>query len=158
MATGDVTIAWNTLAAVAFTSGGPDTGITNGSFCTLSDEIDTDASAAQKVLDILVSGKAEETAGAPTTNSHVAIWAAVPADGTNYPASTQNYVLVGVIWVPTQSVQAYSAQFSLAAAFGGVLPEKFKLAIENRTGQTLTSGSSQNGLYIQRVYANVASA
>jgi hypothetical protein len=138
--------------STAWSSDGP-ASLADAAFTGLTDEVDADAGGA-KVLDVQVSAKVTTGAGSPATQSHVAIWAATPADDSNYGGSA-NWVLVGVCFAPTAATAAWSPKFSLAAAFGGALPKLFKLALENGTGLALAAGADDTEVYITRQHANV---
>ncbi len=61
------------------------------------------------------------------------------AFGTD-PQHLSNSGLIGVIYTPTQNQIYESEPMSVAAAFGGVLPQRWGIIVHNRTGQTLRSG------------------
>lgn len=50
--------------------------------------------------------------------------------------------LVGVIPIPTQNKDYYAGPFSVAAAFGGILPVKWGIVVQNYAGQTLNSSNN----------------
>jgi hypothetical protein len=78
------------------------------------------------------------------------VFAAGRADGTNYPAEGANWQRVGPgTAVAAVSTTYYSPKYSLAAAFGGVLPRYAKVALFNRAGATLGNGSL---IYYEPVY------
>lgn len=91
---------------------------------------------------------------APANDKAVYVYAYGSEDGTNYPeaitGSDANYTrrdptvlrLIGVVPVPTQNLTYKSNPMSVAAAFGGILPRKWGIVVQNYAGQTLTSGSA----------------
>jgi hypothetical protein len=72
-------------------------------------------------------------------------------DGTNFgsgpesstTATTNESDLHFVGSLPMNDTTAHRKVFSLAAAYGGVLPTKTKLVLKNDLGVTLTAGSVQ---------------
>jgi hypothetical protein len=83
-----------------------------------------------------------ENAGA----SDAAITLTVPA----------NARLIGVINVVANSTTYKAGPFSVAAAFGGVLPEKWGIIVENKTGGTLNSTEGNHFKNYQGVLAQSA--
>lgn len=61
--------------------------------------------------------------------------------------------LIGVIPIPTQNKTYKGGPFSVAQAFGGVLPEHWGVVVRNYAGQTLAA--SGNAVKYQGVYATV---
>lgn len=59
------------------------------------------------------------------------------------------------IVVAAANAQEYSNLYSIAEAFGGVLPGKIKLAVENRTGLSMSNVADECELYYVLVYANL---
>lgn len=61
--------------------------------------------------------------------------------------------LIGVIPTPTQNVTYYGGPFSVAAAWGGVLPGKWGLVFINYSGQTLSTSCTVSyiGVHAQTV-------
>lgn len=86
-----------------------------------------------------------------------------PASGTegaitlaDITSNAQNLKLVGTIPYTTADEVAESAIFSVAAAFGGVLPPKWGLVIMNHSGAALAA--SGNTVKWTPVYYNTAAA
>lgn len=52
--------------------------------------------------------------------------------------------LVGVVPIPTQNLTYKGGPFSVAAAWGGVLPVKWGIVVQNYSGQTLSTGCSMS--------------
>lgn len=63
--------------------------------------------------------------------------------------------LLGVIPTPTNSVIYEGGPFSVAAAFGGVLPEFWGIVVMNFTGAALSADAGDNKAFYQGVYADV---
>jgi hypothetical protein len=102
-------------------------------------------------LDVLVKANVYVTAGAPTGNKQVLIFAKASLDGVNFTTGPESGTqtenegdlhFVGSIPVATQS-NVHSRVFSLASAYGGTLPRQTKLVIKNDCGQTLAAANVQ---------------
>lgn len=70
-------------------------------------------------------------------------------DGTITLIVPTNLRLIGTLNVVTNSITYVSEPMSVAAAFGGVLPEKWGIVMENQSGGTLTT---PNAAYYQGVW------
>ena len=102
-------------------------------------------------LDALVTVKLVYPNLAPANDKAVYIWA-YGWDETNYTGgctgSDAAYTrddptvlrLIGVVPTPTQNKTYYGGPFSVAAAFGGILPSKWGIVVQNYSGQTLSTG------------------
>lgn len=121
-------------------------------------------------LDYLITAICSIITGTIASDKAVNIYAAGSEDGMVWPGegsgnndgvtgsdaaitleSPTNLRLIGSISVPT-SLKVYTSQpISVAAAFAGILPRKFSIIIENRTG--LAFASSGNGLQGSGVYS-----
>lgn len=92
-------------------------------------------------------------------NKQVVIFAIAALDGTNYsdaPSATKpqaNAAFVGVVSLDGTGPYR-SKPMSVAAAFGGVLPPKFKLVAYNDVGVALAA--SGNSAYIRGLYHAIA--
>ena len=106
--------------------------------------------------------------GTITAPSYVNVWAAGTVDGgTTYTdvatgsdaaitlTTPHNYKLIGVIACPS-STTTFRGSFSVAAAFGGVVPAKFGIIIENKTGASLDATEGNHFKKFQGVYFTVA--
>ena len=106
-------------------------------------------------LDALVEVLVSFPNSAPANDKTIYVYAYAALDGTNYTGAATGsdaaYTmqdpttlrLIGVIPVPTQNISYRSALFSVAAAFGNVLPPKWGIMVRNYAGQTLNgSGCS----------------
>jgi hypothetical protein len=69
-------------------------------------------------------------------------------------ANAQSLKLIGQVPYTTQNEVMIGGPFSVAAAFGGVLPQKWGLVLINHTGAAINS--SGNSVKYQPVYATVA--
>lgn len=72
-------------------------------------------------------------------------------DGSITLTSPPNVRLVGTVNVVANSTTYKAGPFSIAAAFGGIMPEKWGIIVENKTGATLDA-SVGSAIY-QGVYA-----
>lgn len=139
-----------------------------------SDIIDN---SSQKYLDRLVTLTFTLLSGAPTTNGpYVNLWANGSNDGTLWPiiqlssgapfSTGGNDAAVGALGVPanlrflgafglqtttTNAERTFRTQpFSVAQAFGGVLPPKFSILIENQTGLALSTSTATTANYLEQ--------
>jgi hypothetical protein len=76
------------------------------------------------------------------------------SDGASTLTAPPNARLIGVINCVANSATYVGGPFSVAAAFGNVLPEKWGIIVENKTGATLDA-SVGNSFY-QGVYQTVS--
>lgn len=116
-----------------------------------------------KYFDAHVSVVVDLAAGTPASDKAVYVYAYGSEDGTNYQdnvtgadaavtlRSPTNLRLIGVINVPDSGGLSYrSAPMSVAAAFGGILPRKWGIVVQNLSGLALeTTGNSAtySGIY-----------
>lgn len=126
--------------------------LANGSYAT-SDAFNC---TTDDPLDVIV--EVNVSPGTTTGNQQVVVFAIASLDGTNYqtgPVAADEAVLnyVGTVPVVTDST-AQRKMFSVAAAFGGVLPAYFKIICKNDSGATLAA--SGNTLFTSTVIGNVA--
>ena len=96
-------------------------------------------------LDVLV--EVNVTPGTVAGNKQVLVFAKASLDGTNFSTGPEsgttttdepNLVFVGSVPCGTNAT-LQRAVFSLAAAFGGVLPQQSKIICKNDTGAALAS-------------------
>lgn len=122
--------------------------------------------ATNVALDALVFLKVKSGGSGTTSTGVVNVYAFASADGgTTYTenagasdaaitlTSPTNARLIGTINVVANAVTYYGGPFSIAAAFGGVLPEKWGIIIENKTGGTLDSTGGNHAAFYQLVIA-----
>ncbi len=147
-----ITITTNSLASSA----------TAGRASTVVDN------TANLYLDALVTVLVKmPTSGTPANDKAVYVFAYGTANaGTDYSdgvtgtdaafthTDPPNLRLVGVIACPANTNTYRGGPFSVAAAFGGTLPEKWGIVIRNYTGLTLDS--TGNSAHYQGVYATIA--
>jgi hypothetical protein len=123
--------------------------------------------STDKYLDALVSGVLVSSGSAAAGSKTVYIYAyaslggsepytdtATGTDGAVTPTNLQNLRLIGTVYMPTVSTTYEFGPFSVAAAFGWILPPKWGLIFINDTGQTLP-GSGHSVKY-QGQYATTA--
>lgn len=79
---------------------------------------------------------------------------AVGTDGSITLTNPPNMRLIGVINVVANAVTYEGGPFSVAAAFGGILPDHWGIVIENKSGGTLDA--SVGSAWYQGVFATVA--
>lgn len=70
--------------------------------------------------------------------------------------SPENVRLIGVVNTPSSATTYYGGPFSVAAAFGGILPERWFIVVKNATGASLDSTEGNHGYIYQPVQATVA--
>lgn len=118
-------------------------------------------------LDALIQVKIKTNASALGSDKAVYIYAAAITDPTSpvYPDTctgsdgtiTMNnptqLPLLGVIWCPTAATSYVMAPKSIAYLFGGTLPPKWGLVINNATGQALDATTGNFLVAYQGVYA-----
>ena len=147
-AVGETILKWLATTQWPMT-GTPLDALATVTYSALLNELDLTTLTPDGIVDLLISAKVVTGAGALGSNPFCAVFAAGRADGTNYPDNL-NYNRVGQgIVVAAVSTTYYGPKYSLAAAFGGVLPRYVKPALFNRTGATLGNGSL---LYYEPVY------
>ena len=105
-------------------------------------------------LDCLLGGSFKTATGSLGTNPVVNVWLFALTDGTNYsggasgsdasytmPTSTGNLVLFDVVPVNTAGTVEYMPPKSVASAFGGVVPPKWGVIVQNLTGLALDASA-----------------
>lgn len=115
-------------------------------------------------LDALVGGKIKSPASATATTGIVAVYAYGTTDGgTTYSDTASgtdaaitltvppNAKLIGIINVVANAVTYEFGPFSVASAFGGVLPDHWGLIFENKTGGTLDTTGSNHAVHYQGI-------
>lgn len=117
-------------------------------------------------LDALIVVKVKSGAASTVATGHVDVYAFSTVDngttrtenaGASDAAITltdpPNARLIGTINVVANATTYYSGPFSVAAAFGGVLPAFWGLIIVNESGGTLDSTGGSHSVIYQGVYA-----
>lgn len=132
--------------------------------------------STNKYMDALVGGKIQ--IGAPSADGTIAIYAYGSYDGTEYTAGltgsdgtvtwgttgstgldgANNLPLLGVISVDAtdDNDDARWGPFSVAQAFGGVLPTKWGIVIKNSTGASLHATGTNNECQFMGIKYDVA--
>jgi len=121
-------------------------------------------------LDALVQVKVNVTAGAPAGDKNCLIYAYGTADGgTSYSGAAtgtdaayggvagqliSNCKLLGIVNLDAASETFESDVFSIASAFGGVMPDHWGIIVMNQSGQALAA--ADNSAFYQGVYAQAA--
>lgn len=116
-------------------------------------------------LDALVQVQIKSGGSGTTTTGYVNVYAYGTADGgTTYAegatgsdasltlTSPTNLRLIGVLNVVANSTTYKSEPMSVAAAFGGVLPDHWGIVIENKTGGTLDTTEGNHLKVYQGIY------
>lgn len=118
-----------------------------------------------KFLDAIVYLKIALQAGTPSSEKVLKVYFYCSEDGTNYshPATgadaaiTPSSNLFGpfLIYTPTGGV-AYNAVISAAQFFGGILPPKWGIAVQNATGVALSATAGDHTKEYRGVYQTVS--
>lgn len=95
----------------------------------------TDGATDDHVAVTIVTG-----ASGATSASTVEIWASASIDGTNYADAT-NDARIGVL-VTAATSTTYRAVFPIAVAFGGQLPQRYRIRVRNATGGALAGSGN----------------
>lgn len=120
-------------------------------------------------VDALVQVKIKTGSGSPANPKIINVYAYGTANGgTSYSdgasgtdgsitlTSPTNAVLIGSINAVAATTTYISSPMSVAAAFGGVLPDHWGIIVENQEGQTLDATGSNHAAFYQGVYQTVA--
>lgn len=132
--------------------------------------------SSNKYVDALVGGKIQ--IGAPTADGTIAIYAYGSYDGTEYTAGVtgtdgtitwgttgstgldgfNNLPLLGVISVDAtdDNDDARWGPYSVAQAFGGILPTKWGVVVKNSTGASLHATGTNNECQFMGIKYDVA--
>ena len=116
-------------------------------------------------LDALVGGKIKSPASATSATGTVFIYVYGTVDGgTLYSeeatgsdaaitlTSSPNAKLLWIVNVVANATTYNFGPFSVASVFGGILPQKWGLIFENKTGGTLDSTGSNHAVKYQGIY------
>ena len=128
-----------------------------------STEIDN---SSNLYLDALVQVKIKSPASSTASTGVVNIYAFASADDQTTRTenagasdagitltSPTNARLIGVLNVVANATTYYGGPFSVAAAFGGVMPKYWGIIVENKTGGTLDSTGGNHTISYQGVTA-----
>lgn len=115
-------------------------------------------------LDDLVFLKIKSPASSTSASGYINVYAAGSCDGgTLYSdgatgsngsitlTSPPNVKPIGIINVVANGTTYYAGPFSVGSAFGGILPEKWSLIIENKTGGTLDTTGGNHSVFYQGI-------
>lgn len=115
-------------------------------------------------LDVLLSMKTKTVNTALNTGSCFQFWAyALIGDGASYTypatgadagitvATDPSLIFVARAAAVLHNVALYVGEYSVAAAFGGVLPTKFGIIVQNLTGQALSATAGDHAVYLRGV-------
>ncbi len=118
-------------------------------------------------LDALVFLKIKSAASSTVATGYVNVYAFGTADGgTTYSENAgatdagitltvpPNVRLIGVVNVVANATTYYSALMSVAAAFGGALPDHWGIIIENKTGATLDATGGNHAALYQGIFGS----
>lgn len=145
-----VNVAYGTATTISLTSDSLASSATAGRESTVVDN------SSNLYLDALVTFKIVYPNSAPANHKGIYVFA-YAWDGTDYTypctgsdaavtlddITTTAYQLAQIGFIPAvQNKTLYSRPFSVASAFGGVLPKKWGVAILNYSGQTLSTGNT----------------
>lgn len=151
-------------------------GTSTGMTCTLASLATASARESTAVdnttnlyLDALVYLAVKLQTGTPGSDKCVNVYAYGSEDGTNYTDNATgsdaavtmraptNLRLIGVILTPDSGGLTYKGgPFSVAPAFGGILPRKWGVVVENRTNITLSATEGDHAKTYTGVYATSA--
>jgi hypothetical protein len=104
-------------------------------------------------IDALIGGEFTTGSGTLSTPAFINIYVYALTDGTNYSGSAtgsdsawslptyKNVTIAATVYVNTAGTIEYFSPRSVAACFGGVLPAKWGVIVENETGLSLSSGT-----------------
>lgn len=119
--------------------------------------------------DALVQLKIKSPASSTAATGYVNVYAYGTADGgTTYSDGATgtnasitltiptNARLIGAINIVANATTYYSAPMSVAAAFGGILPDHWGIIIENKTGGTLDTTAGNHAAFYQGVQGQFA--
>lgn len=117
-------------------------------------------------LDVIVQLTCQLQAGSPANEKAIYIWAYGSEDGTDYTDNAtgsdaavtlrapHNFKLIGVINCPDAGGLAYKSHpMSIAQAFGGVMPRKWGIVVENQTGITFHATEGNHDKHYSGIYA-----
>jgi len=117
-------------------------------------------------LDALVQLKVKSNASGTSSTGVVNVYAYSSSDGgTTYTENATgsdaaitlttptNAVQVGIVNVVANATTYKSSPFSIAQAFGGILPQRWGIIIENKSGAALDATGGSHAAFYQGVFA-----
>jgi len=125
--------------------------------------------SSNKFLDVLVSARFKtQNSGAIAAPSAVFVWAYASVDGgsefTDAVTGTDaaitldspvNLKLLGAVYFSAINQSRKGGPWSLAALFGGKMPERWGIVVQNDAGTALSATGSDHAVEWQGVYATV---
>lgn len=121
------------------------------------------------MLDALVQVMVHTNGSGTSANGYVSLYVYGSIDGASTYSggatgsdaaitltSPPNHRLLGTITANANNTSYKSALFSVAAAFGGVLPARWGIIVDNQTGAALNSTGGNHKASYQGVYQTVA--
>lgn len=97
-----------------------------------------------------IAGKFKTNASGTSATGTISIAVAASADGgTTYPAVFANCKLVDVIQANANATTYHLNWANIAALFGGVLPSKFEILVQNNTGAALDSTAGNHAMFFE---------
>jgi hypothetical protein len=121
-----------------------------------------------KYLDALVAVTIKLQTGTPAADKAIYVYAYGSEDGTNYTDNATgtdaavtmraptNLKLIGVIATPDAGALTYKGPpMSIAAAFGGILPRKWGIVVQNKSNLTLDATEGTHAKTYTGVYTTV---
>jgi len=117
-------------------------------------------------LDAMITFKLKTGAGLAADKA-IYIWLYASEDGTLYDynatgadaaivlLSPHNFKGPFIINTPTDSLTYIAVLTSVAAFFGGVMPKKWGVIVENKTGQALTAVAGDHSVKFSGIYQTV---
>lgn len=125
-------------------------------------------STANKPLDALVSGKITTGATSVAAPFLVNVYVFATTDGSTYTENAgasdaaitlvvpTNLILLGQINAPSVTTAYYGGPWSVASAFGGSMPEKWGIVVENQTGRVFDATTGHYAFQYQEIFETVA--
>lgn len=125
--------------------------------------------STNKYLDVLIACKiTTQNSGTISAPSAVFVWAAASVDGgSEWPDaitgtdaaitfnSPTQLKLLGTIYVAAINTTYKGGPWSLAALYGGKLPERWSVAVQNDCGTALHATAGNHAVEWQGIYASV---
>lgn len=125
-------------------------------------------STVNKPLDVLLSGKITTGATSVASPFLVNVYVFATTDGTTYTegagasdaaitlVSPTNLILLGQINAPAITTAYSAGPWSIASAFGGSMPEKWGIVVENQTGRIFDATAGHYAFQYQEIYQTAA--
>lgn len=123
---------------------------------------------SNKFLDVLIYLAIALQAGSPTGEKALKVFFYASEDGTNYtnnatgsnaaitPPSPSNLLGPFIIQAPSSGALTWKAVFPIAQFFGGIMPPKWGIVIQNATGVTLSATEGDHTKEYRGIYSTVA--